>query len=107
MVLEHFLLNTKKADFQSATVDQEFQALEDDCHLLGQLLDQCLEIEIGDKVYRKFDRVRALADAASKLAAASDPEASKMLSDKLATELVEMPLEEALPVVRAFGHFLK
>lgn len=89
------------------TVDHGLQALEDDCALLGQVLDQSLEIEIGEKLYKKYERIRTLSDAASRLAAASDLEASRMLADKLAKELMDMPLEEALPILRAFGHYLK
>jgi hypothetical protein len=68
---------------------------------------ECLEIEIGDELFKKFNRIRALSDSAARLSAAHDAEASAMLADKMSGELMAMPLEEALPVLRAFGHYLK
>jgi len=66
-----------------------------------------LAIEIGDELFGKFNRIRALSDSSARLAAAKDEEASTMLADKMCGELMAMPLEEALPVLRAFGHYLK
>lgn len=91
---------------QSHSQDYPLQPLEDDCNLLSSLLDKCLEIEIGSKLFKKYNRLRALSDSASRLSAASDDEASKLLADKMSKELIDMPLEEALPVLRAFGHYL-
>ena len=67
----------------------------------------CLAIEIGKDLFIKFNRIRALSDSAARMAAARDAEASELLADKMSRELMAMPLEEALPVLRAFGHYLK
>ncbi|KAL4519094.1 hypothetical protein Ndes2526A_g00199 [Nannochloris sp. 'desiccata'] len=104
MVLEHFI--SGKSDVFSAAEDYPLQPLEDDCNLLGTLLDKCLEIEIGADLFKKYNRLRALSDSSSRLSTASDPEAAAYLAEKMSTELMSMPLEEALPVVRAFGHYL-
>ena len=65
-----------------------------------------MEIEIGADLFGKYNRLRALSDAANRLAAANDPEAAAILGEKMSKELMEMPLDHALPVVRAFGHYL-
>ena len=67
---------------------------------------ECLEIEIGADLFKKYNRLRALSDSSSRLSTASDPEAAAYLAEKMSAELMNMPLEEALPVVRAFGHYL-
>lgn len=46
--------------------------LEDDCKLLGSLLDDCLKEEVGDELFKKLERVRALAQCASQLAQKHD-----------------------------------
>jgi hypothetical protein len=46
-------------------------------------------------------------DCAARLALAHDPTAAQMLAQKMAEELFSLPLDEALPIVRAYGHFLK
>lgn len=66
----------------------------------------CLEIEIGSEIYNKYNRIRALSDSVSRLSSAGDAEAATMLIDKMGKELIDMPLEETLPIVRAFGHYL-
>lgn len=38
-----------------------FQAYDDDCHLLGNLLNDCLMREVGPDFTEKVDRVRLLA----------------------------------------------
>lgn len=46
--------------------------LEDDCKLLGTLLDDCLKEEVGEELFKKLERVRALAQCASQLAQKHD-----------------------------------
>jgi phosphoenolpyruvate carboxylase len=72
--------------------------LRDDVRLLGELLGETLKRHAGDDVFGAVERVRAL----SKSARAGDDEDFRVLAD----ELARMPLEDALPVTRAFTHFL-
>ncbi|PRW39191.1 phosphoenolpyruvate carboxylase 4 [Chlorella sorokiniana] len=94
-----------QGDFHIAE-DYPLQPLVDDCRLLGSLLDDCLRIEVGDELFNKIERIRTLSECAQQLTAAHDKDAGRMLSQKMAEELFALPLEEALPIVRAFGHYL-
>ena len=47
-------------------------ALEDDCKLLGTLLDECLRIEVGVEFMAKVERIRSLAAAAKDLSQKND-----------------------------------
>ena len=80
--------------------------MEDDCKLFGSLLDDCLTIEVGKDLQGKLNRIRALSDCATRLADAGDVAGSHQLSKRLAEELFALPLEEALPILRALGHYL-
>ena len=66
-------------------------ALRDDIHLLGDLLGQTLRTQEGEELFELVERVRAL---------------SKSDFDALTKLLAERPTEQALPVARAFAHFL-
>ncbi len=68
--------------------------------LLGRLLGDTLRRHEGDAFFERVERVRAAAKFARQSHHASDP-----LSE-LATELASMPVTEALPIARAFAHFL-
>ncbi|KAI7840424.1 hypothetical protein COHA_005854 [Chlorella ohadii] len=94
-----------QGDFHIAE-DYPLQPLVDDCRLLGSLLDDCLRIEVGDELFHKIERIRTLSECAQQLTAAHDKDAGRLLSQKMAEELFALPLEEALPIVRAFGHYL-
>jgi phosphoenolpyruvate carboxylase len=72
--------------------------LRDDVRLLGELLGDTVKAEAGAEVLLTVERVRALA----KSARAGSDEAFAALADVLAP----MSLDEALPVARAFAHFL-
>ncbi|MGE0042912.1 MAG: phosphoenolpyruvate carboxylase, partial [Vicinamibacterales bacterium] len=72
--------------------------LRDDVRLLGSLLGHALQVLEGEALYQTVERVRAL----SKAAHAGDTGAF----DTLAAELSAMPVDAALPVARAFAHFL-
>jgi phosphoenolpyruvate carboxylase len=74
------------------------QSLRDDVHLLGDLLGQTLRAQEGDDLFAMVERVRAL----SKSGRAGNGEDF----DNLAQLLDGRPTSEALPVARAFAHFL-
>jgi phosphoenolpyruvate carboxylase len=66
-------------------------ALRDDIHLLGDLLGETLRRQEGEELFQMVERVRALA---------------KSDFEELAQLLAGRPPQEALPVARAFAHFL-
>jgi phosphoenolpyruvate carboxylase len=74
------------------------KALRDDVRLLGELLGDTVRRLEGDALFRIIERVRAH----SKSARASHPHDFSTL----AGELSELPIESALPLGRAFAHFL-
>jgi phosphoenolpyruvate carboxylase len=67
------------------------QPLRDDVHLLGDLLGATLRTQEGEALFDMVERVRAL---------------SKTDFDALTELLASHPASEALPVARAFAHFL-
>ncbi|MDQ3486210.1 MAG: phosphoenolpyruvate carboxylase [Acidobacteriota bacterium] len=72
--------------------------LRDDVRLLGELLGDTLRTLEGDSIYQIVEQVRATAKAARD----GDEDAFRHLADDLAS----LPLDAALPVARAFAHFL-
>jgi phosphoenolpyruvate carboxylase len=72
--------------------------LRDDVRLLGELLGHTLQSLHGPDLLARVERVRAL----SKRAHDGDDTAF----DALASELADMPTDAAVPVARAFAHFL-
>jgi phosphoenolpyruvate carboxylase len=80
--------------------------LVDDCALLGGMLDESLRSEVGEELFAKVERIRALATCAATLAQKNDDTASRLLSQRMAEELMNMPLDEAVPLTRALGHYL-
>jgi phosphoenolpyruvate carboxylase len=74
------------------------QPLRDDVRLLGELLGDTLRALEGDALFGRVEQVRALA----KRAHAGDAAAFESLADRLA----EMPIAAAVPIARAFSHFL-
>ena len=78
--------------------DDPHKPLRDDVRLLGELLGQTLRTIEGAELFETVERVRALAKS-GRGGAAEDFEA-------LAIELARMPVEAAMPVARAFSHFL-
>ncbi|KAJ7296741.1 hypothetical protein O6H91_15G022500 [Diphasiastrum complanatum] len=83
-----------------------FQAFDDDCHLLGNLLIDCLQREVGQEFTHKVARVRLLAQSACNMRSTGVDEAAEWLSKQLERELSNMTLEEAVPLARAFSHYL-
>lgn len=74
------------------------QPLRDDVHLLGDLLGETLRAQEGTGLFQMVERVRALA----KSGRAGNAEDFDRLSELLASQ----PTDAALPVARAFAHFL-
>ncbi len=72
--------------------------LRDDVRLLGELLGQVLRTHEGEALFNRVETVRALAKQAR---AGSDAD-----FETLARELADLPVEAALPLARAFAHFL-
>ena len=83
-----------------------FQAFDDDCHLLGNLLNDCLQREVGQNFTDRVERVRLLAQSACNMRMAKVDHAAEWLSKQLEKELKGMELEEAVPLARAFSHYL-
>src|SRR5215208_2827580 len=73
--------------------------LRDDVRLLGELLGETLRRDEGIGLYERVERVRALAKRTRTGASGEDFE-------RLGEELRAMPTDAALPVARAFAHFL-
>src|SRR5687767_14977680 len=74
------------------------QPLRDDVHLLGDLLGETLRAQEGEELFETVERVRALA----KSGRAGNDEDFDALTELLAAR----PTGDALPVARAFSHFL-
>jgi phosphoenolpyruvate carboxylase len=70
----------------------------DDVRLLGDLLGEVLRAQEGPALYELVEQVRALAKR-GRSGSALDAEALRSL-------LATLPTEEALPLARAFAHFL-
>jgi len=93
-------------DYHFAAEDYSLASLTDDCNLLGSLLDDCLKSEVGVELFDKVDRIRSLAQCAAQLGTKQDAVSSRLLSQRMADELMNMSLEEAMPLSRALGHYL-
>src|SRR5688500_1326443 len=78
--------------------DDPHKPLRQDVRLLGELLGEPPRALEGDGLFRTVERVRRLAKEAR---AGSNEEFAT-----LAAELSRMSVEQALPVARAFSHFL-
>ena len=72
--------------------------LRDDVRLLGRLLGDTLRGREGDDLFALIERVRAIAKAAR--------DGDREQFDRLADLLRDLPLAAAVPVARAFSHFL-
>ncbi|KAL2652891.1 hypothetical protein R1flu_021019 [Riccia fluitans] len=83
-----------------------FQAYDDDCHLLGNLLNDCLLREVGPGFTEKVERVRLLAQSECNMRLAGVTDAADYLSKQLEREVSTMELEEAVPLARTFSHYL-
>jgi phosphoenolpyruvate carboxylase len=74
------------------------QPLRDDVRLLGELLGKTLAEQHGPELLARVERVRALSKRAHDTTGTD--------FEVLSAELAAMPVAEALPVARAFAHFL-
>uniref|UniRef100_A0A0D6R4R0 phosphoenolpyruvate carboxylase n=1 Tax=Araucaria cunninghamii TaxID=56994 RepID=A0A0D6R4R0_ARACU len=83
-----------------------FQAFEDDCRLLGSLLNDILQREVGQHFTEKLERERVLAQSACNTRMAGIEDAAEVLEKKLALEISSMTLEDAVSLARAFSHYL-
>ncbi|KAJ0095925.1 hypothetical protein Patl1_16534 [Pistacia atlantica] len=83
-----------------------FQSFEDDCKLLGNLLNDVLQREVGSGFMEKFERNRVLAQSACNMRLAGIEDSAELLEKQLALEISKMTLEEALLLARAFSHYL-
>jgi len=76
--------------------------LRDDVRLLGTLLGETLRRQEGEALFERVERVRGLAKRARRV----DVDESRQAFDALARELGDIPVDAALPIARAFAHFL-
>ncbi|XP_051145691.1 phosphoenolpyruvate carboxylase 4 [Andrographis paniculata] len=83
-----------------------FQGFEDDCRLLGNLLNDVLHREVGSGFVEKLEKTKVLAQCACNMRTAGIEDTAELLEKQLAAELSEMTLEEALALARAFSHYL-
>src|SRR5690349_19522501 len=74
------------------------KALRDDVRLLGELLGETLQLRGDAGLFETVERVRTLARDARR----GDDNDFRQLASLLA----ELPVESALPLARAFAHFL-
>jgi phosphoenolpyruvate carboxylase len=81
----------------SMTEDDPHKPLRRDVRVLGELLGETLRVHEGAPVLAFVERVRAMAKAAR--SGGQDLES-------LASVLAELPVDAALPLARAFTHFL-
>ncbi|KAE8023030.1 hypothetical protein FH972_008782 [Carpinus fangiana] len=83
-----------------------FQSFDDDCKLLGSLLNDVLQREVGGTFMEKLERNRTLAQSACNMRTAGIEDMAELLEKRLASEISKMTLEEALTLARAFSHYL-
>ena len=85
----------------SGVTDDPHKPLRDDVRMLGGLLGETLRGQEGLPLYERVERVRALAKRSRLESPAGD-----QVFETLAGELRSMPTEAAIPIARAFAHFL-
>ncbi|XP_061991951.1 phosphoenolpyruvate carboxylase 4 isoform X3 [Rosa rugosa] len=83
-----------------------FQSFEDDCKMLGNLLLEVLQREVGAQMREKVDRYRTLSQSACSMRLAGIEDMAELLEKQLASDISNMSLEEALTLARAFSHYL-
>src|SRR5262245_26572098 len=80
-----------------ATAIDPHKPLREDVRLLGEVLGVVLREHEGLPLYEQVERVRALAKGAR---------GGRGGFEQLADELSRLPVDSALPLARAFAHFL-
>ncbi|GAY63941.1 hypothetical protein CUMW_229670 [Citrus unshiu] len=83
-----------------------FQSFDDDCKLLGNLLNDVLQREVGSESMERVERTRVLAQSACTMRLSGIEDTAELLEKQLASEISKMTLEEALILARAFSHYL-
>ncbi|CAJ1932224.1 unnamed protein product [Sphenostylis stenocarpa] len=83
-----------------------FQGFDDDCNMLGSLLNDILQREAGPSFVDKLEKIRVLAQSACNMRHAGIEDMAELLEKQLASELSKMTLEDALTIARAFSHHL-
>ncbi|XP_058774448.1 phosphoenolpyruvate carboxylase 4-like, partial [Vicia villosa] len=83
-----------------------FQSFDDDCRLLGNLLNDVMQREVGTAFVEKLEKIRILAQSACNMRQAGIEDMADMLEKQLASELSNMTLDEAQTLARAFSHYL-
>ncbi|XP_068333858.1 phosphoenolpyruvate carboxylase 4-like [Pyrus communis] len=83
-----------------------FQSFEDDCRMLGSLLQEVLQREVRSQIMEKVERTRILAQSACTMRNAGIEDVAEVLEKQLASEISKMSLEEALILARTFSHYL-
>ncbi|CAJ2648338.1 phosphoenolpyruvate carboxylase 4-like [Trifolium pratense] len=83
-----------------------FQSFDDDCRLLGNLLNDVLQREVGIAFVEKLEKIRILAQSACNMRQAGIEDMAELLEKQLASEFSKMSLEEAQTLARAFSHYL-
>ncbi|KAF3782969.1 Phosphoenolpyruvate carboxylase 4 [Nymphaea thermarum] len=83
-----------------------FQTFDDDCRLLGNLLKDVLQREVGQAFLEKIERQRVLAQSACNMRMAGIENMAELLENQLASEISMLTLEEALTLARAFSQYL-
>lgn len=73
--------------------------LRQDVRLLGELLGETLRTHAGEEVFKRVEQVRALAKSARATDDGDD-------FNQLAAVLANLPVDAAIPLARAFTHFL-
>lgn len=82
------------------------QSFDDDCRLLGSLLNDVLQRETSPQFVDKLERIRILAQSACNMRSARIEDTAELLEKQLAIELSNMGLEDALRLARVFSHYL-
>ncbi|KAL4195713.1 hypothetical protein AMTRI_Chr04g242470 [Amborella trichopoda] len=92
-----------------------FQSFEDDCRLLGSLLNDVLQREVGQAFVDKIERKRVLSLCSCNMRSAGigigvEGEDGCRLPDlidqQLSFQISQMTLQDAVTVARAFSHYL-
>jgi phosphoenolpyruvate carboxylase len=82
----------------SMSMSDPHQPLRDDVRLLGELLGATLRAHEGEALFTRVEAVRAMAKAARG--------GADRAFDTLTDVLDGMPIEDTVPIARAFAHFL-
>ena len=72
--------NAEDAHLSDAT---SFNVLNDDCALLGRILDDCVLLEAGEATLQMVEKIRSLAKSATELASCGVGDAAEFLQEKL------------------------